>query len=102
MKIDGSSGAKDLGSATGIAPGSARKSGTTGDVATAKDAVSLSDLSAQLQELETRLSAEPAFDAGRVEQIKDAIRSGTFQVNAEAVAEGLISSVQDLLAKPRA
>lgn len=102
MKIDGSSGAKDLGSATGIAAGTTRKSGTAGGVAAAKDAVSLSDLSAQLQELEARLSAEPAFDAGRVEQIKDAIRSGNFQVNAEAVAEGLISSVQDLLAKPRA
>lgn len=38
-----------------------------------------------------------SFDSARVEQIKSAIAQGKFQVNAGAVADKLIASVQDLL-----
>ena len=98
MKIDGSS--KDLGALTPVNTGGVRKS-TSGTAAVGGEAVSLSDLSAQMHELEARLSAEPSFDSARVEQLKDAIRSGEYKVNTEAVADGLIASVRQFLDKPR-
>lgn len=98
MKIDGSS--KDLGSLVPVTPGGVRKSGSSSSAARS-EAVSLSDLSAQMHELEARLNAEPSFDSARVEQLKDAIRSGEYKVNTEAVADGLIASVRQFLDKPR-
>lgn len=59
-------------------------------------AIRLSELSSQLHKLEARLSSEPGFDAARVEQIKAAIRDGSYQVNAEAVADKVIQSIREL------
>jgi negative regulator of flagellin synthesis FlgM len=50
-----------------------------------------------LSSLQTDL-ATPSFDAAKVSEIKQAMRDGKFHVNAEAVADKLIASVQDLLA----
>lgn len=100
MKINGNNNPLDIGQASGGAPGGVRKSGESA-AAGKSDAVSLSDLSTQMHELEARLSAEPSFDSARVEQMKDAIRSGDYKVNAEAVADGLIDSVRQLLQQPR-
>lgn len=100
MKINGSSNSLDIGQASASSPGGIRKPGN-GAAASGTDAVSLSDLSAQMHALEARLTAEPSFDSARVEQMKDAIRSGDYKVNAEAVADGLIDSVRQLLQQPR-
>ena len=43
------------------------------------------------------LSGESSFDIKKVSEIKAAIASGTFQVNPEKVANGLIDTVRDLL-----
>jgi negative regulator of flagellin synthesis FlgM len=43
--------------------------------------------------------ATAPFDAAKVESIKSAISSGTFQINPGAIADGLISSVTELLGK---
>lgn len=59
-------------------------------------AIRLSELSSQLHKLEARLSSEPGFDAARVEAIKTAIRDGSYQVNAEAVADKVIQSIREL------
>lgn len=59
--------------------------------------LSLSDISSTLHALESRLVSDQAFDAGKVESIKNAIRSGDFKVNTEVVADRLISSVRDML-----
>lgn len=96
MKINGNN-PLDIGQ---VSVGGARKSGNSAAPKGA-EAVSLSDLSAQMHDLEARLSAEPSFDAQRVEQMKDAIRSGDYKVNAEAVADGLIDSVRQFLQQPR-
>jgi negative regulator of flagellin synthesis FlgM len=64
------------------------------------DTIRISDLSSQLAALENSFSAHGAFDAARVEQIKDAMREGRFKVNAEAVADKLLDSVRELLRKP--
>ncbi|MFN0162091.1 MAG: flagellar biosynthesis anti-sigma factor FlgM [Burkholderiales bacterium] len=48
-----------------------------------------------------RLSTPPGgeFDAARVEEIKQAIRDGAFEVDAEVVADRLIASVHDLFVR---
>ena len=63
------------------------------------DSVSLSDLASRLQSLESEMAAGQPFDAGRVEEIKQAIRDGRFKVNAEVVADRLIESMKELLAR---
>jgi negative regulator of flagellin synthesis FlgM len=54
-------------------------------------------LSAQLQDIEKKLAQGEVFDAGRVEEIKQAISEGRFVVNPEKVADGLLETVRDLL-----
>jgi negative regulator of flagellin synthesis FlgM len=63
----------------------------------AQTEVSLSERSAQLKELETRLAAIPVVDRARVESIKEAITSGQYTINPENIATGLIDSVKDML-----
>ncbi len=63
---------------------------------TSESAIRLSELSSQLHRLESRLSSEPGFDAARVDQIKTAIRDGSYQVNPEAVADKVIQSIREL------
>ena len=50
-------------------------------------------ISAQAQ----ALGGDSTFDLKKVSEIKAAIASGTFQVNPEKVANGLIDTVRDLL-----
>lgn len=54
-------------------------------------------LSSAGQALAGQSSTSGAFDARKVEEIKAAIASGQFQVNAERIADGLIDSVKDLI-----
>lgn len=75
------------------ADGAGKQVGNAGNGA---PAIRLSDLSAQLHRLENRLASEPGFDTARVEQIKAAIRDGSYQVNAEAVADKVIQSIREL------
>jgi negative regulator of flagellin synthesis FlgM len=55
-------------------------------------------LSSDAQVLGSSL-AEPAFDAAKVEAVKAAIANGTFKVDTDRVAAGLISSVTEMLAR---
>lgn len=54
-------------------------------------------LSGGFAALGSKLAAEPQFDAARVESIRQAIRDGQLQINAEAIAERLIADVADFL-----
>lgn len=54
--------------------------------------VEVSDTAAVLLE-----RASDAFDAEKVERIRQSIADGTYQVNAEAIADKLLSNAQDLL-----
>lgn len=56
----------------------------------------------QLSPAATQLAADQTdgvFDAEKVKRISDAIREGKFEVNAEAIADKLISNAQELLGK---
>lgn len=66
----------------------------------AGDPIKLSAMSSELSALETQLSASPAFDAKKVEAIKQAIAEGRFTINSGAIADKLLSSVQDFLKSP--
>ncbi|MCZ7563125.1 MAG: flagellar biosynthesis anti-sigma factor FlgM [Burkholderiales bacterium] len=66
----------------------------------ARDAVSISELSRQLNAIEARI-ADGGFDAGRVEEIRQAIAEGRFRVNADAVADNLLKGVAELLSRSR-
>lgn len=63
-------------------------------------------------EASTRVALSPAaaslvsesnadFDTAKVERITQAIREGKFKINAEAIADQLISNAKDLLAGPQ-
>ncbi|QKS28547.1 MAG: hypothetical protein FAZ92_00379 [Accumulibacter sp.] len=56
--------------------------------------VHLSELAAQLQSP----GDAGSFDSGRVAEIKQAITEGRFTINAEAIAERLITSASELVA----
>lgn len=58
-------------------------------------------LSTQVQELAGAASSAGVFDTKKVDEIKAAIASGKFQVNAESVADGLIDTVKDLISTRR-
>lgn len=64
--------------------------------------VQLSSLSSGLQQAESAINATPAVNQVRVDEIKQAISEGRFEVNPEKVADGLIESVRQMLdAQPR-
>lgn len=59
--------------------------------------VHLGETAGQLMSLQNAASSSPVVDTKKVAEIKQAISEGRFQVNASAVADGLISSVHDLV-----
>ena len=58
-------------------------------------------LSSQSQALSSVSGDSAVFDVSRVQEIKDAIASGRFQVDAGKVADGLIDTVKDLIRPSR-
>jgi negative regulator of flagellin synthesis FlgM len=44
-------------------------------------------------------AASADFDAARVEQIRQDIKDGRYQMNAGRIADGLLASVRDMLGK---
>ncbi|MGE5650137.1 flagellar biosynthesis anti-sigma factor FlgM [Noviherbaspirillum sp. UKPF54] len=54
-------------------------------------------LSSEAQALSSQRSGDQVFDSKKVEEIKAAIASGRFQVNAGRIADGLIDTVKDLI-----
>ncbi len=75
-----------------VAPGS-----PTG--ASAGASVQLSALSTQLAALESSLATGAAFDAGKVQEIKAAIRNGSLTVDAQVVAEKMLTGLQEMFGK---
>ena len=97
MKINGSSDSQ----APLPTSGKGAKGGTAKPAAATESTapVSLSNLSARLHALESSSGTAGDFDATKVENIKQAIRDGKFEVNSDAVADKLISSVRELFGK---
>lgn len=64
--------------------------------AEAAERVDISSLSARLQEVG---AGDAPIDSQRVAEIKQAISEGRFQINPERIADGLLSSVRDMLSR---
>ena len=56
----------------------------------ATDTVSLSDNAVQLGKVELTVAAAPVIDAQRVEQLKQAIANGSYEVDAKEIADKLM------------
>lgn len=67
--------------------------------ASAGASVQLSALSTQLAALESSLATGAAFDAGKVQEIKAAIRNGSLTVDAQVVAEKMLTGLQEMFGK---
>jgi len=65
----------------------------------ANSSLQLSDLSSRLKNVEAKLVQGDAFDAQRVAAIKQSIQNGSFNVNAEVVAEKLIANSFEAMGK---
>jgi len=78
---------------------SSKKTEQSSAGAQSTETVTLSPLSAQIQSLESNVATTEVFDAEKVDAIKSAIASGKFKVDSEKIADGLISTVKELLNK---
>ena len=60
------------------------------------DTVSITDAAARLQSLENTLAELPVVDTQRVEAVKQAISSGSFEVDSARIADKLLNFEQAL------
>lgn len=97
MIIDSNSGIYSSGGGAKAKSSSAAASSQSS--APAKDAspaqpetrnVSLSNEAYTLSRLEAQINASPDIDASRVAELKQAIADGTFEINAERIAEKML------------
>lgn len=94
MKIDSNFKPVGSGSVSGSRP-KAEPAGARADAPAAE--VKISTASAQL----AGASSGAPVDGARIAEIKQAIAEGRFQINAEAIADGLIATARDLLNSQR-
>ena len=97
MKIEGSSA-----KAAGLQPGAdARvrqpKNGVQAQDSTDNEKVEFSNLSTSLNKAEAAMTGTPVVDQARVDEIRQAIRDGRFVINAETIADKLLSGVREML-----
>lgn len=60
------------------------------------DSVTLTESARQLQKLSETIAATPVVDNVRVEAVKTAISQGSYEVNAERVADKLLAANREL------
>jgi negative regulator of flagellin synthesis FlgM len=83
--------------AKGVKSKTAKGKPTAAMDASVSDNVELTGTSSRMRELETQLADLPPDDAGKVEAIRQAIADGTFTVDEEAVAEGMVQETIEQL-----
>lgn len=78
-------------------PGNARPTGGSEAGANQGTRVDLGATTSQLRALEKQVAGAPAVNTAKVDEIKQAISEGRFQVNSGAVADSLINTVKELI-----
>jgi negative regulator of flagellin synthesis FlgM len=82
------------------APGSqghGRAAGAADSSAAAGDTVSITQSGLLLSKLEELVQGTPVVDAGRVAALKDAIASGSYEIDDQRVADNLLRFERDVL-----
>lgn len=95
MKIDAS---RTSPASPTAAPEKTRLQNTTNPVATSASAANDS-VTTHLQATGGASMVQAPFDSQRVEEIRQAIAEGRFQINTDKIADRLIGDVRDFLAK---
>lgn len=93
MKVD-NIGQPSLGP---LRDGTSRATAAKTNAPTGGERVDISPLSASLQKTMTAIAGGSAFDQARVDEIRQAIAEGRFQVDVERVADGLLAHVREML-----
>lgn len=94
MKIEGS--LKPTGPTAGGEP-RARSPASNAPPPSPGAQVELSSLSSSLVKAEAAMEATPVVDRARVDEIREAIREGRFQIDAGRIADGLLDSVRQIV-----
>ncbi len=91
--------ATDVNATTTGTTGTTESAGANAAAATTSSSSSVTTLSAfsQLQAAQAASSTDAVFSTSKVNEIKQAIAEGRFQVNSEKVADGLLQGVVTLL-----
>jgi negative regulator of flagellin synthesis FlgM len=97
MKIDQSGNIQNLYPTQGK-PAKRKSDSDSASSGASSSQVAINPLASQINAVSQDMAAEPSFDMNKVEAIKSAIASGSFQINPENIADGLISSTKQLLA----
>ena len=79
------------------AGGAGREQGSVKATA-ATDTLQLSGNAINLQQLEQTVKSAPVEDSARVEAVRDALAKGTYQIDAQSIANGLIQAERSLRA----
>lgn len=66
------------------------------------DSVSIGSFASQLSALESAAKGAPVVNAEKVAAIREAIASGQFSINPDAIADAVINSARELLAGRKA
>ena len=74
---------------------------TAAGAAQGSDVVKLTDLATQLQQLVQSVHAVPAVDQERVEQFRQSIADGSYQIDASAIADKLTTFEAMLSSDPQ-
>lgn len=94
MKIEGT---PKPASSVSSADNRARLQPVASKPAAESEKVELSSLSSSLVKAEAAMESTPVVDRKRVDEIRQAIAEGRFQVDANRIADGLIDSVRQML-----
>lgn len=100
MKVTGTTKTTQL---TGISTGkSSARSRPSSSSTGAKDDVSISEKSSLMQALEVSINEAPEVDLEKIESIKQAISEGSFSISSGRIAEKMLASASEFLAKKKA
>lgn len=98
QKIEGTapSAIRTTGPVGGKVAASGAERSTPVEASAGGDSLKLTGEATSLQALQRELSSAPAIDSARVQSIRDALQAGTYQVNAEAIADGILNLERQL------
>jgi len=82
--------AKSQGTATGGATGGAGAARAGSSPPGGSDTVDLTSQAQRFLEIEAQLASTPAVDAARVAEIRDSLADGSYQINAEEIADKML------------